>query len=239
MTRRPLRPSPVSQAICRIVQARPGIHFRDLGRAAGLPSAGQLRHHLDRLRRQGLVLEFADGRYRRYFALQGHDARLRGPICRFARPIPQRIGRALLAGPLNRTALRRTLDLADSTLGYHLARMVAAGDLARTKGVNCCNYSLVDADLVREVVHLQATALDPADARVRSDALPASPPAPRAGDAPAALDAPAVRAAGDAATSPAFAAEAALVPLAAGHVAVSDVLRAAAVPCAAAAAECC
>ncbi len=152
------RVSAVGQSIRRIVMEQPGIHFRGLGRAAKLSSAGQLRHHLDRLERQGVLIEVEDGRYKRYFVAGEHDPKLRSEIARFARVVPRRIAKLLLVNPMNRTELRRSLGCADSTLGYHLTRMVMLGDLAKSRGPNCCRYSLTSEDLVRKMLALQVTA---------------------------------------------------------------------------------
>lgn len=147
--------APVAQLICSIVKERPGIHFRGLGRAANLSSTGQLRHHIDRLGRRGALIEVEDGRFRRYFVPGDHDARVRQGLARFARRVPNMIARALINGTLNRTELRRRLGCADSTLGYHLRRMVRMGDLTRTPTATCCLYGLSDAEFVREILQHQ------------------------------------------------------------------------------------
>ncbi|MFA5945094.1 MAG: hypothetical protein WC876_11590, partial [Candidatus Thermoplasmatota archaeon] len=146
---------PVSQvglSIRRAVKEQPGIHFRGLARAAKVTSAGQLRHHLDRLEHQGVLIEVEDGRYKRFFTAGDQDPKLRAEMARFSRTVPRRIAKLLLVSPLNRTELRRSLGCAVSTLGYHLARMVVLGDLARTRGPSSCLYSLTSADTVRKLL---------------------------------------------------------------------------------------
>jgi len=150
--------APIAQLLCSIVRERPGIHFRGLARAANVSSTGQLRHHLDRLGRRGAVIEVEDGRFKRFFVPGDHDANVRHGLARFARRVPRVIGRLLLQRTMNRTELRRTLGCADSTLGYHLSRMVSMGDLVRTPGPNCCLYSLADPEFVRELLQRQAIA---------------------------------------------------------------------------------
>ncbi|MEA3190150.1 MAG: hypothetical protein QOD77_732 [Thermoplasmata archaeon] len=149
--------APVGVKLCHIVRASPGIHFRGLERAASLHSNGQLRHHVDRLARQGLLVEVKDGRFSRFFVTDGHEPQLRPGMARLARPVPRQIAQLLLAGPLARTELRRRLGCADSTLGYHLTRMLQAGDLER-QGPGGTLY-----------------ALSPAAQRVLNEAVPASP----------------------------------------------------------------
>ncbi|MES2153970.1 MAG: hypothetical protein V4510_02450 [bacterium] len=191
---RPPRPRPISPAsanvppagdvghrIYGIVRDNPGIHFRGLGRAALLSSAGQLRHHLDRLERQGAVVEVEDGRYRRFFAAADHTPDLRPGLARFSRAVPRRIGRILMTGPLGRTELRRRLGCADSTLGYHLHRMVRSGDLRKERGRDGTWYALANEDFVRRVLAAQAE---------HPLTVPSPPDGPDAG-APASDQAPA------------------------------------------------
>lgn len=159
MTRkRAQRVSEVNQCIRRMVKENPGIHFRGLGRAAHVTSAGQLRHHLDRLERQGVLVEVEDGRYKRFFVAGDQDPKLRPEMARFTRVVPRRIAKLLLVSPMNRSQLRRSLGCADSTLGYHLSRMVTLGDLARERGPNTCIYSLTSGETVRQLLQQQGAA---------------------------------------------------------------------------------
>ncbi|MCA1819364.1 MAG: winged helix-turn-helix transcriptional regulator [Thermoplasmatota archaeon] len=148
----------VGLRIHSIVQQNPGIHFRGLCRAASLTSTGQLRHHLDRLARRGIVSEVADGRYRRYFPAS-HASDLQPQLARLSRPLPRRIVRLLTTGPQSRTAMRRALACPDSTLGYHLHRMLAQGDLVQQREVRGCSYALADPERVRRILAAQESAL--------------------------------------------------------------------------------
>lgn len=153
--------SQVGLTIQRAVKEHPGIHFRGLAREAHVTSAGQLRHHLDRLERQGVLVEVEDGRYKRFFTAGDQDPKLRTELARFSRSVPRRIAKLLLLSPLNRTELRRSLGCADSTLGYHLARMVLLGDLARTRGPSSCLYSLTSEEAVRKMLLIQGALAEP------------------------------------------------------------------------------
>lgn len=155
MGKQPARVSEVGLSIQRAVKENPGIHFRGLARAAQVTSAGQLRHHLDRLQDRGVVIEVEDGRYKRFFHAGDHDPGLRAEMARFARVVPRRIAKLLLVHPMNRTQLRRGLGCADSTLGYHLTRMVTMGDLSRVRGPHSCLYSLTSREQVSKILILQ------------------------------------------------------------------------------------
>lgn len=149
-----IRLGEVAVRLGQIVKERPGIHFRALGRAAGVTSVGQLRHHIDRLERGGHIVELEEGRFKRFFSSADHEPKLRPVLARFARQVPRQIGKLLLLRPMNRTELQRSLGLADSTLGYHLARMIRLGDLSKNTGRNCCIYTLTDPELVRRIFTL-------------------------------------------------------------------------------------
>jgi DNA-binding transcriptional ArsR family regulator len=151
---------PLSEAglrICRVVSEQPGIHFRGLARAATLP-AGQLRHHLDRLVRRGILVELEDGGYKRFFLAGKHDPRLRPALALFARRVPRRIGSLLLLRPMTRTELRRHLGCGDSTLGFHLARMVQAQVVTKQRDRSGCRYALAEPEVARQALAMRAAA---------------------------------------------------------------------------------
>ena len=103
-------------------------------------------------------------------------------LARFARPLPRQIGKLLLQNPLGRTELRRRLGCADSTLGYHLNRLVAAGDLQRRPGRNGGQYCLADSEGVRRaLLMLQEGEREP------SAGAPSTPASPATAQAPAPL----------------------------------------------------
>lgn len=160
--------SPVAQNLVAIIHENPGIHFRELERAAKLASTGQLRHHVDRLQRSGKIVEAQDGGFHRFFIAGDHDRRLRQRMIRFSRPLAQRLARVLLVRPMTRSEIRRTLSCAESTLGYYLCRMEEAGDIQREVSTSGHVYSLVDPDAVREVLKAQRAAMDSAYEESRS-----------------------------------------------------------------------
>lgn len=181
--------SQVALCIRRTVKQNPGIHFRGLSRAANVASAGQLRHHLDHLEHQGILIEVADGRYKRFFIAGDQDPKLRPEMARFTRVVPRRIAKLLLLNPMNRTQLRRALGCADSTLGYHLSRMVSVGDLVRERGPNSCIYSLASGETVRKLLVMQSTA---AALDWNADATPDAQPTPLDLEVPPAVGPPPV-----------------------------------------------
>lgn len=169
---------PLSEAglrICRVVSDQPGIHFRGLARAASLP-AGQLRHHLDRLVRRGILVELEDGGYKRFFLAGKHDPRLRPSLALFARRVPRRIGSLLLLRTMTRTELRRHLGCGDSTLGFHLARMVQAGVVTKQRDRSGSRYALAEPEIARQALAMRAGAAALEERAPAREA--AEPPAP-------------------------------------------------------------
>lgn len=144
--------SGVAGRIQTIVRNRPAIHFRGLKRAADVSSNGQLRHHINQLERDNMLMELEDGGYTRFFITGQHPPELRRGLTRFARRVPRVIARLLLGSSMIRTDLRQALGCADSTLGYHLNRMLEQGDIQRDRDDGRALYSLTAPDLVRRIL---------------------------------------------------------------------------------------
>jgi predicted transcriptional regulator len=118
---------PARQQLLQLIEAQPGIHFKEMARRTGLPN-GSLVHHLETLRRGGQVVARPAGGYTLYF-LGAH--------------VPA--GSAESASALKADGARKILDLvrqqpglssADvaarcglqpSTVTYHVQRLQAAG----------------------------------------------------------------------------------------------------------------
>lgn len=144
----------LTERVYRIIQERPAIHFRGLKRAAEITSNGQLRHHLDQLDDEDALIEIEDGGYTRFFIPGEHPPEIREALARFARQVPRTIGKLLLDGSMTRSGLREALGCADSTLGYHLNRMIKLGDVEREQDPRRSMYTLTDPDLVRRVLRV-------------------------------------------------------------------------------------
>jgi DNA-binding transcriptional ArsR family regulator len=182
----------VGANLLRIVREQPGIHFRALGRQAGLTSSGQLRHHLDRLADLGAIAEVKDGRFSRFFGGGDEDPNQRARQARLSRPVPNLIARLLADRPMSRTELRRRLGCADSTLGYHLNRLVQVGDIQRRIGPGGHEYVLADPSVTPPDLPWRTPPEAAADSPVAvaasplasSPAIPPLPPAFAAAPAP-------------------------------------------------------
>lgn len=135
--------------VLRCVVNSPGIHLRRVERETSL-ALGQVLYHLDRLERMGLVVSTRDAGFRRYFAANAF-ARAEKPVLAALRhEVPRRVMLALLeARRLAHKDLLGRIGVAASTLSFHLARMVAAGVLARERQGTTNLYALIEPEIAR------------------------------------------------------------------------------------------
>jgi predicted transcriptional regulator len=154
----PSHRSGLAQTLSNVVRQQPGIHFRGLQSAASVASLGQLRYHVDQLKRDGVLVEVKDGGFTRFFLAGAQDPALRIALAHFARPVPRRIAQHLLEEPLSWSDLRARLGCADSTLGYHLNRMGALGDVERRHTRSGWQYVLTEPQLVERAIRMHAAA---------------------------------------------------------------------------------
>lgn len=112
------------------IQRWPGIHFNELVRRLDL-APGQVQHHIKRLQREGhIVREPVFGRTHYYAS--GIDDAERRAIAMLRRETPRAIVAHLLEdGPTQPRALASELDLAESTVSYHVDRLTEAGLVER------------------------------------------------------------------------------------------------------------
>ena len=116
--------SEVRERLLEHVRDHPGRHASALGRELDL-ATGQLQYHLRRLRREDRVV--ADEQYgRTHYFPPGYDERERERIALARRETARAILAALLAGETPATDLAERLDVARSTLSYHVDRLRGA-----------------------------------------------------------------------------------------------------------------
>lgn len=119
------------ERIRRHVHEAPGVHFNRLGRELDL-ATGQVQYHLRRLTRDGTVVAEPVGGRTHYFP-PGYDAWERRLIAYLRRETPRAILMRLHAnGPTRPVDLATELDLARSTVAYHVSNLADAGVLERS-----------------------------------------------------------------------------------------------------------
>jgi predicted transcriptional regulator len=117
--------SDTRERIAAYVDRTPGVHFRGLVRALDL-APGQVQYHVRRLRRRGrLIAEPVDGRTH-YFP-PAYDERSRQAIAVLRRETARNaLTHLVVNGPSRPGTVAEELDIARSTLEWHLDRMIEA-----------------------------------------------------------------------------------------------------------------
>lgn len=115
------------------VATNPGVHFNGLVRALGL-ATGQVQYHVKRLRDDGrVVVEECCGRTH-YFP-EGYGDWERGALALLRRETSADVVALLLArGETAPGEVAEALDLAGSTVAYHVDRLVEQDVLERRRG---------------------------------------------------------------------------------------------------------
>lgn len=112
------------------VADNPGVHFNGLVRGLDL-ATGQVQYHLRRLRREGAVVA-EDCCGRTHYYPEGFDPWDRHALALLHRETTADVVAVLLArGALSPREVADELDLADSTVAYHVDRLAEHGLLAR------------------------------------------------------------------------------------------------------------
>ncbi|GAB7013675.1 winged helix-turn-helix transcriptional regulator [Halolamina salina] len=143
--------SEIRERLLEHVRDHPGRHASALGREFDLAS-GQCQYHLRRLRRAGSVV--ADERYgRTHYFPPGYDERERERIALARRETARAVLAALLAGETPAAALADRLDVARSTLSYHVDRLRGAALVdQRRDDRGRVHLSLVDPEATRSLL---------------------------------------------------------------------------------------
>ncbi|GAB3322943.1 winged helix-turn-helix transcriptional regulator [Haloplanus rallus] len=125
--------SDVRRQVREHVRTNPGVHFNKLARTLDI-ATGQAQYHLRRLiRRDEVVAERIRGRTH-YFEPE-YDAWERRVLALYRRETAREIITLLLdEGTLSATAIAERLDLARSTVSWHIDTLVDAGIIDRWYG---------------------------------------------------------------------------------------------------------
>jgi predicted transcriptional regulator len=105
------------------IAARPGVHFNAIVRTLDI-APGQVQYHVRKLLDEGIVLERISGRTHYY--PPGYDGWERGVLALFRRETAREVLLYLLEdGPTTPATITADLDIARSTLEWHLDQFVA------------------------------------------------------------------------------------------------------------------
>lgn len=136
------------------VRERPGTHLREIARSLEAP-LGTVLYHLDCLVEGGLVAARRDGRYKRFFAVDGLGRRERDYVTVLRHSVPRGILAALVSGaPGTQRKLAERLRVSRSTLSFHVNALVDRGILAREDAWPENQYRLAEPDLAERMLRL-------------------------------------------------------------------------------------
>lgn len=132
------------ERIYEYVAANPGVHFNELARSLDL-APGQVQYHLRKLKRSGEIVEEPLYGRTHYFTPE-YDERERGALAVASRETARDVLVTLLIhGPNTPNAIAEEIDIARSTLEWHLDHLVEQG-LVDKRRENGNRITLVLAD---------------------------------------------------------------------------------------------
>jgi DNA-binding MarR family transcriptional regulator len=175
--------------ILECVSRVPGAHLRGIERMTKLP-LGQVLYHLDRLERMGLVVSSKDAGFRRYYLVKDVGRTEKKYLAALRHQVPRRIVLTLLEAPGQaHKDLQGRLEVAGSTLSFHLERLLASGVLVRQKVGGAQQYVVADPSVARwELIYYRESFADGEVDRYVRRALAALPDAAPAPSVPAGLE---------------------------------------------------
>ena len=140
--------------IHRAIDRWPGIHFNELVRRLGL-APGQVQYHIKRLRHDGAIVHEPLFGRTHYFSpeIERSDRRA---IALLRRETPRAVVSYLLErGAVRPQQLATDLDLARSTVSYHVDRLRKVGLVESVDSPGGpVTIRVVDPDRVRSAIHL-------------------------------------------------------------------------------------
>lgn len=142
----------IRQSIYSLISPSPGLHFREIQRRTKI-ATGQLTYHLNYLQKVGLIKTENDGEYLRYYAhIQINDEDRR--VLEFVR---QKSIRHILLYLLennncNHDLLVKNLDIAPSTISWHLKKLIDANIVNKEVDGRKSIYSINNPELIKKVL---------------------------------------------------------------------------------------
>ncbi len=121
--------------IYRIIEEFPGLHMREIKRRSDM-SMNLVRYHLGQLKKYDIVEEVKEDEYKRYYPKEG-DRRVDFEEKRYLALLREKIPLNVVVYLLNRGEpashgdIKEQLDVAASTLSYHLKKMREKGLLTK------------------------------------------------------------------------------------------------------------
>ncbi len=138
--------------IYRLIERFPGLHMREIKRRTDM-SINLVRYHLNQLKKYRIVEEVEEDEYKRYYPHEGEmkvDARDKKHLALLREKIPLYVVVFLLnrGEPSTHGEMKKELEIAASTLSYHLNKMQEKG-LVEKKGQK---YRLTDPEQIANLL---------------------------------------------------------------------------------------
>lgn len=109
--------------IFEAIRSEPGLSATDLSKKADC-GWGTVVYHLAVLEQNGLIISSRDGRHRRFFPYSGMDFRHKDVFSAIRNETTAAILNAIRDSPgIHQTALRKEVDLAASTVNWHISKL--------------------------------------------------------------------------------------------------------------------
>lgn len=162
------------------VSATPGIHLRSVERETKLP-LGQVLYHLDRLERMGLIVSARDAGFRRYYLSRDVGRTAKRYLAALRHDVPRHVLVTLLErGRASHKELQAALQVAGSTLSFHLQRLLVSEVIVRDRVGAMNMYSVGEPETARrEIIYYRESFRDPVVDRYVRAQLEHLPPLPQ------------------------------------------------------------
>ena len=142
----------IRHSIYSLISASPGLHFREIQRRTKI-ATGQLTYHLNYLQKVGLIKTENDGEYLRYYAqIQINDEERRVLELVRQKSIRHILLFLLENDNCNHEHLVKDLDIAPSTISWHLKKLIDANILNKEVEGRKSFYSIKNPELIKKVL---------------------------------------------------------------------------------------
>jgi predicted transcriptional regulator len=131
------------EKIYKIIEAAPGLHFREIQRRAEI-AVGSLQYHLDYLQKKHLIRTERQGKFVRYYSIRGKQLGDDEKIMSLLRQntIRRIVLFLLQSKKANNLAISNAVNLSASTVSWHLDKMIEEDLIVKKKkgkGKYFCN----------------------------------------------------------------------------------------------------
>ncbi|MEM4728752.1 MAG: helix-turn-helix domain-containing protein [Thermoplasmata archaeon] len=130
----------------------PGVHFRELQRALGMP-VGALDYHLKYMVKKEILVAREEGHYTRYYPRDRFDPASKAILSFLRQDLPRGILLFLLRSPgATHGEILASFSVSGPTISYHLKRMVEAGVLVSRREGRETRFEVLEPEKVADLL---------------------------------------------------------------------------------------